>query len=371
MTTEHAPAPRFVPSPVRLGYIGCGFMAQNVHLPNFSSIAGCELVALAERRPRLREKVADKYRIARRYPSHAELANDSTIDAVAVSAAYAEQGEIAADLLRAGKHVFVEKPMAVSERQAARILEAAKLGGARLMVAYMKRYDAGNLLMQEIAARWRQDGTAGGMLFARNHGFCGDWLVGLEPNQMIKTDEPLEEVLPANQYPDWLPDARIRSYVSYLQQYTHNINLLRFLLGAQKTEQVGVEVVTFDSDGFTGIVVLKLAGVRCVIESATSNYHTWDEHTQLYFTNGWLRAVAPPFFSRSSCSSVEVYQRLPWAEFRYPNPGGIGTWPYWEEAKHFIESLRSGAPFRSSGEDALLDVILNEEIYKTYLATQH
>ena len=32
---------------VRLGYVGCGFMAQNVHLPNFASLAGCRLVALA------------------------------------------------------------------------------------------------------------------------------------------------------------------------------------------------------------------------------------------------------------------------------------------------------------------------------------
>ena len=66
---------------------------------------------------------------------------------------------------------------------------------------------------------------------------------------------------------------------------------------------------------------------------------------------------------------MEVYQRLPRPEFRYPNPGGMAAWPYREEAKHFIESLESGTPFRSSGEDALLDVILNEEI-KTYLATE-
>ena len=39
--------------PVRLGYVGCGFMAQNVHLPNFASLEGCRLVALAEARPRL------------------------------------------------------------------------------------------------------------------------------------------------------------------------------------------------------------------------------------------------------------------------------------------------------------------------------
>lgn len=42
---------------LRLGYVGAGFMAQKVHLPNFSSIEQCELVALAEVRPELGRKV--------------------------------------------------------------------------------------------------------------------------------------------------------------------------------------------------------------------------------------------------------------------------------------------------------------------------
>ena len=46
--------------------------------------------------------------------------------------------------LRAGKHVFMEKPMAVSVAAAEEILDASREGGGRLMVAYMKRYDAGN-----------------------------------------------------------------------------------------------------------------------------------------------------------------------------------------------------------------------------------
>ncbi|HZS89669.1 MAG TPA: Gfo/Idh/MocA family oxidoreductase [Chloroflexota bacterium] len=112
-------------APLRVGYVGCGFMAQFVHLPNFSSLEGCRLVALAEKRPRLAQLVAARYGIEAVYGSHLDLAADPTIDAVAVSAGYAEQGEIARDLLAAGKHVFMEKPMAVSVAQAERILEAA------------------------------------------------------------------------------------------------------------------------------------------------------------------------------------------------------------------------------------------------------
>ncbi len=85
--------------PVRLGYVGCGFMAQKVHLPNFSALPGCRLMALAEVRQELGQRVQARFGIPRFYRSHEELAADPEIEAVAVSAGYALQGQIARDLL--------------------------------------------------------------------------------------------------------------------------------------------------------------------------------------------------------------------------------------------------------------------------------
>jgi hypothetical protein len=90
-------------APIRLGYVGCGFMAQHVHLPNFSTLSQCALLAIAERRPQLARAVASRFAVEKVYSSHLELAADAEIDAVAVSANYAQQGEIAADLLKAGQ----------------------------------------------------------------------------------------------------------------------------------------------------------------------------------------------------------------------------------------------------------------------------
>ena len=103
---------------IRLGYIGCGFMAQKVHIPNFASIPDCELIGLAEVRAELGKTVQTRFGIPQLYSDHSELAQNADIEAVAVSADFALQGEIAKDLLLAGKHVFMEKPMAVSTEQA-------------------------------------------------------------------------------------------------------------------------------------------------------------------------------------------------------------------------------------------------------------
>lgn len=349
--------------PVRMGYVGCGFMAQHAHLPNFATLDGCRLVALAEVRPRLARLVADRYGIPTVYASHRDLAADAGVEAVGVSGNFAGQGEIAADLLRAGKHVFMEKPMAVSVAQAERILAAARASGARLMVGYMKRYDPGNMLARDTIRRWRASDEAGRLLYARNHGFCGDWLAGLDKGGRITTDEPyppssLHEALLA-----WLPPDKAQGYINYLQQYTHNINLLRYLLDAG--DQVSVRAVDLDADGLTGIVTFDLAGTRGVIESGSSRFHSWDEHTQVYFEGGWVHVWPPGFFDRPGQSRVEVYANdARGASYIYPVAEPQTAWHYREETAAFVGALRTGEPFASSAEDTLTDVRLYEEIYR-------
>src|SRR5437773_904455 len=122
---------------IRLGYVGCGMMAQRVHIPNFASLLDCELVALAEIRRELGGKVQRKYSIPRLYPDHRGLIEDPDVDAIAISAPYALQGEIARECLAAGKSVFMEKPIAISVHQANAIVAAGKASGARLMIGYM------------------------------------------------------------------------------------------------------------------------------------------------------------------------------------------------------------------------------------------
>ncbi len=351
--------------PVRLGYVGCGFMAQNVHLPNFSTLSGCRLLALAEARPRLGEQVATRYNIPRVYRNHLDLAADPEIEAVGVSAGFAQQGEIAADLLRAGKHVFMEKPMAVSVAQAERILAAGRAGHARLMVAYMKRYDPGNMLAKSVIDEWKTSGAMGNVLYARAHGFAGDWLAGLDRRQMITTDEPLPPASYHDYLPHWLPAEAAPGYIGYLQQYTHNVNLLRYLLDADS--DVRVRCVDLDPDGMTGAVVLDVAGVRSVLESGSTTHHEWDEHTQVYFQNGWVHAWAPPFFIQPTQARVEIYEGGDQAAYHLPVVGPRAAWPYREEAAFFVQALRTGEPFRSSGEDTLADVRLFEEIYQRHL----
>ena len=240
---------------IRLGYVGCGFMAQKVHIPNLASLPDCELVALAELRQELGRRVQARFGIPKLYPDHQALLADPEIEAIAVSADFMVQGQIARDALLAGKHVFMEKPMAVSLAQADAILDAARQTGKRLMVGYMKRYDAGNELVKARIDEFRTSGELGPITYARNHGFCGNWTAGIDV-PMDTTDEPLARVAPAG--PEWLPPRYIMQYLGYLQQYTHNVNLLRWFLDAG--DDVRVRAVDLDDDGYTGVAILDVGG---------------------------------------------------------------------------------------------------------------
>jgi predicted dehydrogenase len=117
----------------------------------------------------------------------------------------------------------------------------------------------------------------------------------------------------------------------------------------------------------TGVAVLNLGGVRSVVESADIAFHYYDDHTQVYFEKGWVHAWAPPLFHRAAQSRVEIYEGGERHRYSYPLADPLDAWQYREEAAHFLEALRAGTPFRSSGEDTLPDVRLYEEIYKAHL----
>jgi predicted dehydrogenase len=349
-------------SSLRIGYIGAGFLAQRVHIPNLVSLPEFELVALAEVRPELGAKVQKRYGIPKLYGDHRELADDGDIQAVAVSGHFSGQGEIAIDLLMAGKDVFMEKPMAVSVEQAQRMIEAERTSGRRLMIGYMKRYDAGNLMAKNLIDDVRASHELGDLLYVRSHDFSGNWLAGAEHFPSDESDEALPEVESAA--PAWMTADVYDKYVWYLQEYTHNINLVRWLLDAGA--DVEVKSVDLDEDsGYDGVVVLRVGGVRTVIESGEIPNHTWDEHTELYFERGRIRLEAPPLLLRNMPVSIEVYRSDDRSTTR-PFPESGWVWSYAEELKHFADCLRNDRPFRSPAADALVDVTVLEEIFRRF-----
>src|SRR5260221_11407529 len=119
----------------------------------------------------------------------------------------------------------MEKPMAVWVRQAERILAAANEGNSRLMFGYMKRYDAGNRLVREMIREWQRDDGKGELLYIRCHGFCGNWIAGLDASGLIRPEESVEPLVVEELLPDWLQKKFRGGYIGYFQENSHQVTL--------------------------------------------------------------------------------------------------------------------------------------------------
>jgi predicted dehydrogenase len=126
---------------LRVGIIGCGGIAQMMHLPTLAERPDLFGIAgIADIDDEVLAAVGDRYHVQRRTKDFRELLAAPDVDAVLVLANGAHR-RFVVPALDARKHVFVEKPLGFSAAETADIAEAAKRSGARLMVGYHKRFD--------------------------------------------------------------------------------------------------------------------------------------------------------------------------------------------------------------------------------------
>ena len=342
--------------PTSIAFVGAGFMGQVAHLRNFVRIPDCRVVALAERRPKLRALVAEHYHIPRTCETHQELLADDEVEAVVAILPHTLNDQVACDLLRAGKHVLLEKPMAASLAAAERMAAAAEQAGVQLMIGYMKRYDAGVELARQIIDQLRESDELGQMTFVRAHCFGGDWMCNVEPP--ITTDEPREGALPTP-LPEWLPEDQHQAFNQFNNVYCHNINLLRFLLD----DPLAIESVSLKPRA--KLVALDAGGVTVSLEAASLRRNVWDEETKVYFERGWVELITPSPLLRNVPARVEVYRGGDTHEVR--EPMAEWSWAFKRQADHFVECVRGRTEPRSSGRDSLRDLQIVEEVFRRHL----
>ena len=96
---------------ITVGVAGLGYWGPNL-ARNFAAIPGCELAWLCDGDPAALERVAGTLPHARRTEALADLLDDAGLDAIALATPVPTHAELAERVLAAGKHCFVEKPLA-------------------------------------------------------------------------------------------------------------------------------------------------------------------------------------------------------------------------------------------------------------------
>jgi predicted dehydrogenase len=125
--------------PVRVAVAGLGYWGPNI-ARNLAAIPGCELAWLCDASPEARERIAGAFPGSRTTADLDEVLDDETLDAVVLATPVPTHADLATAALRAGKHCFVEKPLATSAADAERAVDAAAETGRILMVGHLLEY---------------------------------------------------------------------------------------------------------------------------------------------------------------------------------------------------------------------------------------
>jgi predicted dehydrogenase len=127
---------------LRIAVAGLGYWGPNL-ARNFAAINGCELAWCCDPSAQALERIARRFPQARLSDDLNEVLADPALDAVALATPVPSHAETAVRVLEAGKHCFVEKPLAQSVADAERVVAAAEAAGRVLMVGHLLEYHPG------------------------------------------------------------------------------------------------------------------------------------------------------------------------------------------------------------------------------------
>jgi predicted dehydrogenase len=363
-------------SRLKVGVIGCGAIAQVWHLPHMREHAHqFEIRALCDLSKQLLAAVGEQYGVPPewRYTDYREMVQ-SDVEAVIVcpSASHAEPSIVAA---QAGKHVFVEKPMCTTEREAREMVAAAEKAGVLLQVGYMKRHDRAYQYakarlpeMPEVSFVQVNHLHSDNSLHLRDFRVLrfDDLPAGVREAGQAERRASVAEALGVSDLDQVEPIAQ-RAFGTILGSMIHDIGNLSGFFGPP-TRVVSTEL--WGNGRGINTVIQYGDAVRAVC-SWVDLPELWEftETFEVYGSRDRVRVSFPSGFARGMMSVVNVHgmesDGRPWRrELVYHDN------PFRLELLHFRECVLEGKQPITPGREAVADIKLVGDIVKAYLGAR-
>lgn len=125
---------------LKWGFIGCGEVTEKKSGPAFNLVEGSEVVAVMSRNKDKARSYAERHHVKKWYTDAQELIDDPEVNAIYIATPPSSHATFAILSMRAGKPVYVEKPMAASYDDCTRINRVSEQTGVPCYVAYYRRY---------------------------------------------------------------------------------------------------------------------------------------------------------------------------------------------------------------------------------------
>jgi predicted dehydrogenase len=325
-----------VTPPVRVGVVGLGYWGPNL-ARNFDRLPDAELSCICDESEAALERWGPQFADARRARSVEELVDDPSLDAVVIATHVPSHPDLAVQALEAGKHCFVEKPLAQSVAEAERVVAAAEASGRTLMVGHLLEYHPGLETLKAIA----DSGDLGEIHY-------------------IYSNRLNLGVLRRDENALWSLGA-------------HDVSVVLRLAGGEEPSEISALGESYMREGIEDVV---FAFLRFPSGLAAHLHLSWlDPHKERRFTVVGSKRMAT-FDDMELERKVTVYDKGFDQDFssygEYIARSG-GTWsprisneePLRIECRHFIECVQTGAQPRSDGQSGLRVVRVLEALQRS------
>ena len=351
---------------IRVGVVGCGLIAQVMHLPHLRELGDrFTVTALCDLSEQALAFAGALFPDAARLDRWEDLV-DADVDAVLVltPGSHAPVAIAAAD---SGRHVFAEKPMCLSVAEGEAMLAAAERTGVTLMVGYMKRYDPA---YEELAAQLDRARVVAASIttlespiepYAAHHPHVAsgdvapDVLAGLRDDDARRVAEALPGVDD--------PAVRHAYRAVLLDSMVHELNGVRGLLGepdvlhAARIWPGGVTATLGFGSVEAVFLWVDLPGIARYEQDWS--FYGADLRATLRFPSPLLRNAPTQLVleggDASTTASWRTERTVSYAE------------AFKRELEAFHAAIVAGEPPRTGGEDALRDVLLSQAIVRGHV----
>lgn len=200
---------------IKWGIIGCGNVTEVKSGPAFNKVKNSQLVAVMRRDAALAADYASRHGVPKWYSNPDDLINDPDINAIYIATPPDSHEEYTIKALKAGKPVYVEKPMARNAEECDRMNAASEASGIPLFVAYYRR----SLPYFQKVKQLIDDKIIGDVRYVD---ICLQW-------------QPYEEEVGNSPKPRWRVDPAISGGGHFHDLASHQFDFLEYLLGPVKS----------------------------------------------------------------------------------------------------------------------------------------
>ena len=325
---------------VKFGVLGCGNIS-DAHITALTAVDGVEFYAVCDVNYEKANEYATRYNV-KAFTDYEQMLRDVNVDAVAICTPSGMHKNQALMALKHGKHVVVEKPMALNTADCTELCQAAKSSDRLLSVVFQLRYNEDIQKAKKII----EDGTLGTLAF------CDLYMKYWRDASYFAESS-------------WRGTFKMDGGGALMNQGIHGIDVINYLFGVPKllSAKVKTRLHNIETEDTAVAIVEYPSGALGVIEASTSANPGFHRRVEVNGSRGYMTLVDSTIEKLCVDGEMLIDNELSLSGGSASDAKAASHEGHIKQYKNFVAALKGEESLISSPKDGYNAVALIEQIY--------